>query len=78
MTGVDLIRRAGELTRHARPAPSRWERLTTVVQRAAADVEHRRRSERRKQRARRLAVAGVLLGAGAAIVLARAAVNEGA
>ena len=71
MTTVDLVKRAGELTRHARPAPSRWDRLAATMHRAAAEIEYGRRSERRRRRARQLAVAGGLAAAGAAIVLAR-------
>jgi hypothetical protein len=70
MTG-DLVRRAGELTRHRRPAPSKSARLTALLRRAAADIEHRQRAERRRRRIRRLAVAGFAVGAGAAFVLTR-------
>jgi hypothetical protein len=79
MTGNALIRRAGELTRHTyvRPAPSRWDRLAATMHRAAAEIEHRRRSEQRHRRARRLAVAGVVVGAGAAVVLARMGMRTG-
>jgi hypothetical protein len=41
------------------------------MHRAAAEIEHRRRGERRRRRVRQLAVAGALVGAGAAVVLAR-------
>jgi hypothetical protein len=71
MTGGALMRRAGELTRHARPAPNRWDRLAATMRRATAEIEHRRRSEQRHRRLRRLAIAGVVVGAGAAVVLAR-------
>jgi hypothetical protein len=66
-----LARRAGEFTRYTRPTPSRWDRITAMMQRAATEIEHRRRNDRRRRRARRLALAGVVLGAGAAAVLAR-------
>jgi hypothetical protein len=73
MTGGALIRRAGELTRHAypRPVPSRWDRLAATMHRAAVEIEHRRRSEQKHRRGRRLAIAGVVVGAAAAVVIAR-------
>ena len=71
MTSVDLVRRAGELTRRKRHAPNKAARLTALLQRAAADIEHRQRAERRRRRVRRVAVAGFAVGAGAAFVLAR-------
>ena len=71
MTGAALIKRAGELTRHARPAPSRWDRLAGTMHRAASEIENRRRTERRRRRVRQLAVAGGLVAAGAAVVLTR-------
>jgi hypothetical protein len=77
MTTVDLMKRAGELTRHARPAPSRWDRLAGTMHRAAAEIEHRRRADRRRRRVRQLAVAGALVGAGAAVVLTRMGMNAG-
>jgi hypothetical protein len=78
MTGVELIRRAGELTRHARPAPpSRWDRLAGTMHRATAEIEHRWRSDQRRRRVRQLALAGALVGAGAAVVLARVGMNAG-
>jgi hypothetical protein len=72
MTGGALIRRAGDLTRHAyaRPAPGRWDRLAATSHRAAAEIEHGKRSEQRRRLVRRLAVASVVVGAGAAVVLA--------
>jgi hypothetical protein len=76
MTGAELIKRAGELTRHARPAPpSRWDRLAGTMHRAAAEIEHRRHSVQRRGRVRQLAVAGALVGVGAAVVLARLGTN---
>lgn len=77
MTGVALIRRAGELTRQARPERSRWERLHAMVHRAAADIERGRRSEQRRRRARRRAIAGIVVGAGAAVALARTGMHTG-
>jgi len=77
MTGVDLLRRAGELTRHGRPAPSRWDRLTMMARRTAVEMEKRRRVERRRRQLRRVAMAGVVIGAGAAVVLARAGLSPG-
>jgi hypothetical protein len=77
MTTADLMKRAGELTRHARPAPSRSQRLAATMHRAAAEIEHRRHSEQKRRRVRQLAVAGALVGAGAAVVLARVGMNAG-
>lgn len=79
MTGGALIRRAGDLTRHAyaRPAPSRWDRVAATIHRAAAEIEHGKRSEQRRRRVRRLAVAGVVVGAGAVVVLTRMAMSPG-
>ena len=73
MTGGALIRRAGELTRqaYARPVPSRWDRLAATMHRAAAGIEHRKPSGRRRRRTKRLAVAVAVAGAGAAVVLSR-------
>lgn len=69
--GVELMRRAGELTRHGRAPAGSWERLTVLVRRAATELDHRRRSEQRRRRVLRLTLAGVVIGAGTALALTR-------
>jgi len=72
---VELMRRAGELTRYGRASTGPWERVVVVVRRAGAEIDHRRHPERRRRRAIRLAVAGigvaVAVGAGTALALTR-------
>ena len=70
MTGVDILRRAGELPLYRRP-PSKTARLTALMRRAAAEIERRRRADQRRTRVRRLAIAGFAVGTGAAVALAR-------
>jgi len=68
---VELMRRAGELTRHGRGQAGPWDRVVIVVRRAGTELERRRRPERRRRRAARLALAGVMIGAGTALALTR-------